>query len=95
MTNPCTDLVFVPGEIAIWQHLDGEDAPCNGQECIVMSHMQWAGELEDRTTLETGAGFGYDVKDAEGEWFAFFWELRKKKQPSAPSSAPTREEIEA
>ncbi len=90
-----TEHVFVPGEIAVWQNLGEEDARCNGQECIVVSRLHWSGEIEDRWTGECEAGFGYDVRDEEGEWFAYFYELRKRKPPQTPITRAVLDEVTA
>lgn len=72
---------FEVGEVAEWCNLDGDDEYCNGQECTITGPLEYCGETVDRYTGETNHGWGHDVTDSEGEWFAFVTDLRKRRPP--------------
>lgn len=83
-----SDHTFVPGEVAVYQNLHGPYESYNGTECVVDSHLIWADENDD-----SDAGFGYDVTDDMGEWFAYFYQLRKKRPPEEPVQTRCESEV--
>lgn len=71
---------FREDETAEWCNQVGIDSYRNGSPCLVESGLIFFEGINSRTG-EMDFGFGYNVQDAEGLWFAFPWELRKRLRP--------------
>jgi hypothetical protein len=72
---------FQKDEIAEWRNQIGTRNYRNRKPCLIESGLMFSEGTNDRTG-EVDFGFGYKIRDAEGPWFAFTWELQKRLPPA-------------